>query len=98
VTAGPSTRRYVRVYRSSRKQEMYLYVDAREGLERVPEALLERFGRPLEALSLLLTPDRRLARADAVKVLAQIEETGFYLQMPPPDQSLLADGPGERPP
>lgn len=79
-TAGP---RLVRVYRSTRRQEMYLYVDAQADLERVPEALLERFGTPVEALSLMLGPDRRLARADATRVLASIEEDGFYLQMPP---------------
>lgn len=76
-------RRYVRVYRSRRKQEMYLYVDAHDGLKRVPEALLERFGTPVEALSMMLTADRRLARADAARVLESIEEEGFYLQMPP---------------
>lgn len=78
-------RRFVRVYRSSRRQEMYLYVDAATDLERVPEALLERFGRPVEALSLMLTAQRRLARADAARVLEAIEEQGFYLQMPPPE-------------
>jgi uncharacterized protein len=77
------TRRHVRVYRSSRKQEMYLYVDAKEGRARVPEALLARFGEPVEALSLLLSRDRSLARADAAQVLADIEAQGFYLQMPP---------------
>jgi hypothetical protein len=77
--------RFVRVYRSSRRQEMYLYVDAGTDLERVPEALLERFGRPVEALSLMLAADRPLARADAARVLECIEEEGFYLQMPPPE-------------
>ncbi len=76
-------RRYVRVYRSGRKQEMYLYVDAHDGLKRVPDVLLERFGKPEEALSMMLTPERRLARADAARVLDSIEEEGFYLQMPP---------------
>lgn len=73
----------MRVYRSSRRQDMYLYVDAGADLAPVPEALLERFGKPVEALSLMLTADRRLARADAVRVLESIESDGFYLQMPP---------------
>jgi uncharacterized protein len=62
---------------------MYLYVDARTDLDRVPEALLERFGRPVEAMSLMLSADRPLARADAARVLESIEEDGFYLQLPP---------------
>ena len=77
--------REVRVYRSSRKQEMYLYVDAETDLDRVPEELLRRFGRPIEALSLTLTAERKLARADSARVLECIESDGFYLQMPPVD-------------
>ena len=76
--------RLVRVYRSSKRPDMYLYVDYAENLARVPEALLARFGKPVPALSLKLTPERRLARADAAAVLAQIESAGFYLQLPPP--------------
>ena len=52
--SGSPAARFVRVYRSSRKQDMYLYVDARQHLEAVPEELLARFGKPVEALSLTL--------------------------------------------
>lgn len=75
--------RHVRVYRSSRKQDMYLFVDAGDDLTAVPEALLARFGKPVEALSLMLTAERALARADAARVLESIAEQGFYLQLPP---------------
>jgi uncharacterized protein len=80
--------RLVRVYRSGRRQEMYLYVDYSEDLARVPEALLDRFGKPIPVLMLDLTPDRKLARADAAVVLEQIEAAGFFLQMPPPAEDL----------
>jgi uncharacterized protein YcgL (UPF0745 family) len=76
--------RLVSVYKSSRRQEMYLFVDFTEGLARVPAPLMERFGEPVQVLTLELTPERRLARAEAPVVLAQIEAAGFYLQMPPP--------------
>ena len=62
---------------------MYLYVDYAENLARVPAPLLERFGEPVPVLSLKLTPERKLARAQAPVVLAQIEAAGYYLQMPP---------------
>lgn len=83
MSATPAGR-LVRVYRSTRKQEMYLYVDARADLGPVPDELMARFGKPVEALSLMLTADRTLARADAVRVLECIESDGFYLQLPPP--------------
>ncbi|MFG1490916.1 YcgL domain-containing protein, partial [Oceanospirillum sp. HFRX-1_2] len=34
------------VFKSPRKDEMYLYVDKKEGFKRIPESLLEAFGKP----------------------------------------------------
>lgn len=79
------------IFKSPRKDEMYLYVDKRRGLADVPEALLERFGTPVAALTLILDPDKPLARADAAEVMAAIEEKGFYLQMPPAKEEYLLD-------
>lgn len=62
---------------------MYLYVDKAEGLEKVPEALMARFGKPEPAMTLLLHPERKLARANVVDVLEAIATSGFFLQMPP---------------
>jgi len=78
------------VFRGSRKQEMYLYVDKARGLQDVPDALLDQFGEPTSVMILQLTPQYRLARADAATVLASIETQGFYLQMPPIAPELLA--------
>jgi uncharacterized protein YcgL (UPF0745 family) len=33
--------------------------------------------------TLVLTESRKLARADIHKVMAELNENGFYLQMPP---------------
>ena len=71
------------VFRSPRKEGMYLYVDRAEGLERVPDSLLQVFGKPESALVLKLTEDRRLAQADAAAVLDALAVEGYYLQMPP---------------
>ncbi len=84
------------IFKSSRQEEMYLYVDRQEGLERVPAALLAKFGDPEEVMTLVLTPQRKLARADAAEVLESISERGFYLQMPPtPEELLRREGSGE---
>ena len=86
-------KRLCQIYRSPRREEMYLYVDKLRGLEEVPAALLRQFGEPEPVMTLLLDPARKLARADAAEVLAQIEKQGFYLQMPPtPDELLRRDG------
>ena len=78
------------IYRSPRQEGMYLYVDKQEGTERVPDALLTKFGEPEEAFTLLLTAQRTLARADAAEVIAAINEQGFYLQMPPSEAEMAA--------
>mgnify|MGYP002356761647 FL=1 len=62
---------------------MYLYVKKEEGLNRVPEDLLKLFGRPQQAMVLLLTPGKKLARASVEKVAESLETQGFYLQLPP---------------
>ncbi|MAT51593.1 MAG: hypothetical protein CMK32_10465 [Porticoccaceae bacterium] len=77
------------VYKSGKEAELYLFVARDDGLERVPESLLSRFGQPQKVTSFLLTPERRLARANAERVLDAICEQGFYLQMPPGRQSSL---------
>ena len=75
--------RQVRVYRSPHRQEMYLYVDIGEDLDRVPDALMKQFGRPLEVMELELHAGKKLARVEAAVVLERIASDGFFLQMPP---------------
>jgi uncharacterized protein len=83
------------VFKSPRKQEMYLYVDKARGLVDVPEVLMTQFGEPQAVMTLLLDPQRKLARADIAEVLADIAEKGYYLQMPPTAAELLRrDGSG----
>jgi len=83
VSALPD--RLIKIYKTRRKLDMYLYVDYSEDLTRVPQALLDQFGNPELALSLQLGAEKPLARADAGEVLVAIAEQGFYLQMPPTD-------------
>jgi uncharacterized protein YcgL (UPF0745 family) len=79
------------IFKSPRQVGMYLYVDKRRGVAEVPEALLERFGTPVPAMTLILSPQKRLGRAQAVDVMAVIRESGFYLQMPPAKEDYLLD-------
>ena len=78
------------VYRSSRKEGMYLYLPKQEPFERVPETLMKRFGEPAHVMDILLRPERPLANADVGEVLVQVRDNGFYLQVPPTVESLLA--------
>jgi len=79
------------IFRSPKEEGMYLYVEKSVGLKNVPELLMEKFGRPAAGMALLLTEDKKLARADAKKVLAAIKENGFYLQLPPPKDAYMQE-------
>ncbi|SRR5690625_544727 len=83
------TRFLCHVYKSPADNEMYLYVPQREDLARVPKALLEKFGKPQRVTTLVLTPERKLARADTQKVLEALQAQGFYLQLPPPPDEQM---------
>lgn len=62
---------------------MYLYMAVEDDFSAVPEALMDRFGKPQFVMELALSADRSLARVDADKVRASLDENGFFLQMPP---------------
>jgi uncharacterized protein YcgL (UPF0745 family) len=73
------------VYRSSTKENLYIYVVAEDGLSKVPKDLLSQFGEPVKAMSFTLTEDRSLAKEDPEKVLQNLNEQGFHVQLPPAD-------------
>ena len=71
------------VYKSSHKENLFLYVDKSEGLSRVPAELMKQFGEPKVALSFILTEQRDLAKEDPRLVISNIAEQGYHLQLPP---------------
>ncbi len=71
------------IYRSSRKDEMYLYLAVEDDFDAVPEPLMQRFGQPAFVMQLQLHEERPLARQDVKRVMASLHENGFHLQMPP---------------
>jgi uncharacterized protein YcgL (UPF0745 family) len=88
-------KRICSIYKSPRKNEMYLYVERSEALKRVPESLLVAFGAPIHTFDLVLTPERQLAREDITLVLANLEKQGYHLQMPPAEDEYIEHLPEE---
>ncbi|MES9942134.1 MAG: YcgL domain-containing protein [Candidatus Thiodiazotropha sp. 6PLUC2] len=71
------------IYRSPRKDEMYLYVTKEGDFSSVPNGLLEKFGTPAKVMELTLHSNRSLAREDVTVVMENLVQQGFHLQMPP---------------
>ena len=80
--------RIAEIFKGKKKEEMYLYVDQKEGLRQVPDDLLSSFGQTESVMVLPLTRDKKLARVEATDVLEAIEQHGYFLQIPPPLEAL----------
>lgn len=79
------------IYKSSKKDEMYLYVTRSnqtteaevDPLEKVPDMIRQAFGRATFVMSLELSESRKLARVNVLHVMDSLNTKGFFLQMPP---------------
>lgn len=79
------------VYKSIRKPQTYLFVAKRDDFSAVPSVLLEQFGQPQLVSMLNINKESKMALADAEKVLTEINNNGFYLQLPPPPIDYLKE-------
>ena len=77
------------IYKSSKKQDTYLYIPGRDDFSKVPEALLKTFGTPVFMMIMPLKKDRKLGQVDIHKLRTELKTKGFYLQLPPPTENLL---------
>jgi uncharacterized protein YcgL (UPF0745 family) len=77
------------IYKSLIKADTYLYIAKRSDFSKVPEKLLETFGKPVFAMIINFDKHSKLARADRDRVIEQINQSGYYLQLPPPPNDLL---------
>ena len=76
------------IYKSSKKADTYLYLRKRDDFDSVPDALRQMFGTPIFVMMLPLEKTKQLANADRTKVLSDLSNQGFYLQLPPPEENL----------
>lgn len=72
-----------RVYKSTRRDELYVYLRRESTLDEIPEALQRLTGRLEFVMDLDLHQGLKLARSDVDAVMASLREQGYYLQMPP---------------
>lgn len=79
------------VYKSLSQFDYFLFVRKADELVRVPDGLRQMLGVLEKVMDLELNESRSLAQADVVAVMQQLEERGYYLQMPPQSDSALSD-------
>ncbi|QFI37524.1 YcgL domain-containing protein [Moritella marina ATCC 15381] len=79
------------IYKTNKKEGMYLFISRRDDFSQVPETLMGMFGQPKLVVTMNLTETRSLAFADSKLVLEDLTTKGFYLQMPPPPVDHLVE-------
>ncbi|MBL4794488.1 MAG: YcgL domain-containing protein [Pseudomonadales bacterium] len=79
------------IYKSIKRDGMYLYVPKSSGTKGIPPALLEMFGKPKHVMDMILKEGKTLSRAEMTKVISELKTKGYYLQMPPPQEDLLKE-------
>ncbi len=77
------------IYKSSKKSQTYLFVNQRDDFSSVPAPLMSMFGTPTLVTVMNLANKEKLALADIDKVKENLNGQGYYLQLPPPQESLL---------
>ena len=71
------------VYKSLKKDGMYLFVPHGSDTADLPEALLDLIGELGHVLDVDLADRQKLGRSQPEDVITGIHDNGFYLQMPP---------------
>ncbi len=70
------------IYRCSAKPDMYIYLAEENGFDKIDEGLIKKLGQLSFAMSLELDDNSKLAREDPLKVIENLNNQGFHLQMP----------------
>lgn len=71
------------IYKSLKKDELYLYLDKKDDFSAVPAELFQSFGKLQFVMELTLSSERTLAREDVNRVMSSLSNKGFFVQMPP---------------
>ena len=77
------------VYRSNTKPGMYLYLVEKDNFSDVPDSLIKLLGDIVFSFEFELSKDRKLVKAGALEVIRNIDENGYFLQLPPAKSEFL---------
>ncbi|WP_018984734.1 YcgL domain-containing protein [Salinimonas chungwhensis] len=79
------------VYKTNKKEGMYLYLPEKDNFDDVPDQLMHQFGKPELAMLLPLHKRETLGRVSKETLVNALNDKGYYLQMPPKETDLLVE-------
>ena len=72
------------IYKSTTKDELYLYINKKDDFSQVPQKLYDSMGKePVFVMEVELSAKRKLAREDVNTVIKNLDTQGFHVQIPP---------------
>lgn len=69
------------IYRSSKKENSYLYIATENDFSLVPEVLMKVFGQPVFVMKVLLDGKRQFVVGSSNEIEERIKNDGFFVQM-----------------
>lgn len=75
------TMKWCYIYRSTNKENSYLYMDKENDFSILPEVLMKAFGQPIFVMKVLLDGKRQFVAGSATEIEQKIAKDGFFLQM-----------------
>lgn len=80
------------IYRCSRKPELYIYLAEKDDFSSVPAEIMRSLGITELSMEIELKADTKLAREDVTRVMKNLDEKGFHLQLPgdTPVEAIMA--------
>ena len=70
------------IYRCNRKPDMYIYLAEEDDFSNVPKEIFNSLGIITFAMELEIHTDKKLAKENPDKVMENLKENGFHLQLP----------------
>jgi uncharacterized protein YcgL (UPF0745 family) len=71
------------IYKCAKKTDTYLFVSRKDDFKALPDALQQMLGTLEFVMEVDLETREKLAQADIAQVRRQLQQQGFYLQLPP---------------
>ncbi|MFQ1017066.1 YcgL domain-containing protein [Gilliamella sp. BG7] len=69
------------IYRSTKKENSYLYMEHENDFSTIPEKVMSIFGSPVFVMKVLLDGKRKFVVGTATEIEEKIKTDGFFLQM-----------------
>lgn len=71
------------IYRCSAKPDMYIYLGKEDDFDAIDDSIKNKLGQLVFAMSIEIDDNSKLAKEDPKKVIHNLKNQGFHLQLPP---------------